>query len=140
MLADWPNSGDALPPEFLSNSAVCMRLVREAGASPALAARLPAALYAQARHQHMPVQQQPSRTGPDGQPYWEVRHHQLGGFVPSTQNPFPVDFPDACLLQLQSDYGTEMIICDLGEADFWIAPDALARRDFTEAFGDTRGG
>jgi uncharacterized protein YwqG len=64
----------------------------------------------------------------------------MGGHAPSSQSPFPLDFERLCLLQLQSDWGSEMILCDVGEADFWIKPDALQRGDFSDVLGDTRGG
>jgi hypothetical protein len=142
MLSTWPRAGGALPPGVDSANPVFRRLIREAGGNAKLAHLLPEALYAYAQDEHLPVRLKRGGSGgrKDGKPAWDVRHHQIGGHVPSSQEPMPLDYDRVCLAQFQSDSGTEMTLCDLGEADFWIRPSDLEAADFSDVFADTRGG
>lgn len=140
MLNSWPRSDGALPPGVDSASPVLRRLIREAGGDMKLAELLPEALYAYVELEHLPVKVKGDFNRRDKKLTWNVRHHQVGGHVPSTQEPVPLDSDRVCLAQFQSDYGTEMILCDLGEADFWIEPARLANADFSDVLADTRGG
>lgn len=120
---------------------VLMQLVRETGANAGLAQCLPDFAYGLAEKEHRPVVTGLGKGNRrDGKMHWDVRHHQMGGHVPSTQSPMALDFDHVCLMQLQSDWGTSMILCDLGEADYWIRPADLTGQRLAEAFGDTRGG
>jgi hypothetical protein len=122
------------------DKAVC-QLVREAGGNAALAALLPDTLYRWFENEHRPVRAEGRGGGRrDGKPFWTVRHHQMGGHVPSSQDPAPIDHAELCLLQLQSDWGLRMILCDMGEADFWLSPADLKAAAFARTRGDTRGG
>ena len=121
---------------------ILQQLVSEAGSDPMLAASLPGALYDLAAEGHRPVNPRRSGTGTrkDGKIDWVVRHHQMGGYVPSTQKPKAIDFDRICLMQFQSDPGVKMILCDMGEADFWIRPADLERGDFHDVRAFTQGG
>jgi hypothetical protein len=121
---------------------ILQQVVCEAGADPALAACLPDIVYDFAAPFHRPVN---LRSGPgtprrDGKPVWTVRHHQMGGHVPSTQDPYPIDHIRSCLIQFQSDRGSNLILSDMGEADFMMRPQDLASADFDKAEAETRGG
>ena len=64
----------------------------------------------------------------------------MGGHVPSTQEPKAIDYERICLMQFQTDVGLDMILCDMGEADFWIAPGDLEWGDFSDVLALTQGG
>lgn len=121
---------------------ILRQLVSEAGGDPMLAASLPDALYDFAAEDHWPVnvRQDGPESGPDGKREWLVRHHQMGGHVPSTQEPKAIDYERICLMQFQTDVGLDMILCDMGEADFWIAPGDLEWGDFSDVLALTQGG
>jgi hypothetical protein len=135
----WPEKG-----WYNANSLfqkVINQLVCESGGDQRLAANLPREFYEAALEDHAMVW--PQRWGSkraDGTIDWEVRHHQLGGHVPSTQSPAELDGNRICLMQMRTDYGADMMLCDVGECDFWIKPADLARADFSDVEGDTRGG
>jgi len=100
---------------------VLKRLVREAGGNSGLADCLPDELYRYAEREHRPVFNGMSgRSRKDKKIHWHIMFHQIGGHVPSTQSPMALDYDRICLMQLRSDWGSEMILCDVGEADYWI--------------------
>lgn len=70
---------------------------------------------------------------------WGPRWAQMLGHAPSAQDAREPDDPTLCLLNLQSDQGLGWMFGDVGEATFWIAPDALAARDLTRAWATIEG-
>lgn len=48
--------------------------------------------------------------------------------------------PGLRLLALDSDSGLDFMFCDLGMVEFWIQPEDLARRDFSQVVAVTAGG
>ena len=95
------------------------RLMTESGGDPTLAAALPDSLYEAAYPRHAPVIE-------GG--FQRIPHSQILGHVPSSQAPLSVRSSTLTLLQLQSDWGLDLVIGDVGEFDFHIEPDALAAR------------
>ncbi len=85
--------------------------VRTWAGDPSRAARLPPAVYGALRHIFNGF------TGSD------VEFSQMLGHAPASQKPRPPDDPTVCLLHLT------------GRCTFWIAPQDLARRDFSKAWG-----
>lgn len=83
---------------------------------PSRAARLPAAVYEALRHVFDSF---------DGS---KARFWQMLGHAPSPQQPPPPDDPTVCLLADPGGFWT-----------FWIAPQDLARRDFSKAWGMIEG-
>ena len=81
---------------------------------------------------------------PDFSPYWSVllrlRHHQMLGHVPSSQDVKAIDNPEICLLRLWSDSVRHMGFGDAGECTFWIKPDDLAAARFEKAWATIQGG
>lgn len=141
LVEQWPWSAAIFDGRDRLTSTVVERLVREAANDRMLAEHLPESFYRAALHEHALIWPEANsgwRT--DGQTCWRVNHHQMGGFVPSSQGCVGIDHPQICLLQLQSDYGADAMLCDVGEADFWIRPEDLARAKFSNVEGDTRGG
>nr|WP_321442879.1 DUF1963 domain-containing protein [uncultured Cohaesibacter sp.] len=67
-------------------------------------------------------------------------HHQLFGHFASSQH-FSLDQTQSTLLlQLFSDYGVNMMFCDVGEIDFFIDKQALAEGRFDATDATTMGG
>lgn len=65
-----------------------------------------------------------------GDSAWGIQYSQMLGHAPSSQQARMTDDPTVCLLNLASDAGLGWMFGDVGEATYWIEPDALARRDF----------
>lgn len=116
-------------------------LINQSGSDPSLAARLPENIYLagkhqpliQCEHQDEPLPEKLDRSF--GQPY-----HQLFGYLSSVQFNLPVDDPNILLFQLFSDYGSNMMLCDVGEADFFISPEDLKQGNWDKVVGQTCGG
>lgn len=70
----------------------------------------------------------------------EIHFHQMFGHIKTSQWDSKIDCQDICLLQLHSDYGSNLMICDVGEMEFWIKPEDLAKLDFSKVWGTTQGG
>lgn len=70
---------------------------------------------------------------------WGLQYSQMLGHAPSAQDPLDPADPIVCLLNLASEHGMGWMFGDVGNCSFWIAPDALARRDFGEAWGTIEG-
>lgn len=68
-----------------------------------------------------------------------IQYSQMLGHAPSSQQARETDDPTLCLLNLASDAGLGWMFGDVGEATYWIAPDALARRDFDAAWATLEG-
>ena len=99
-------------------------LVMCAGGDPRLAAALPDDLYASIAPRH---------SGSD-------IHHQMFGYVPSSQDPLPATARARTLLQLRSDLGIDLVIGDVGELDFRITPEALSWHRWDQVGGVYSGG
>ncbi len=69
-----------------------------------------------------------------------VRFHQMFGHIRTSQGDSVVDDPNICLLQLRSDYGVNLMSCDVGEMEFWIKPEDLRNLNFDNVWGTTQGG
>jgi hypothetical protein len=125
-----------------------LQLVVESGGDPALAARIPDGIYEAARTWHTPIVQErrPAAGEADRPIVWEdgevqrVQHHQMFGHVPGTQGTIPVDSTERTLLQLRSDLGANLMLCDMGEADFVLEAADLAAGRFDRVIGRTAGG
>lgn len=74
-----------------------------------------------------------------GDSAWGIQYSQMLGHAPSSQQARATDDPTVCLLNLASDAGLGWMFGDVGEASFWISPDALSRRDFGAAFATLEG-
>ncbi len=85
---------------------------------PSRAARLPPAVYEAVRYAFEPFSSSGARVA-----FW-----QMLGHAPSPQRPLPPEDPTVCLL---ADPG--------GFCTFWIAPQDLARRDFSKVWGRVEG-
>jgi hypothetical protein len=103
------------------------RLVTESGGDAALAGALPVKLYQAAYPRHAPLTFDAARPD-DGN--FQVRHAQMLGYVPSTQDVLPTHSPLLTLLQLRTDPGLEMIFGEWGEFDFRVLPQDLADRNW----------
>lgn len=112
------------------------------GGDPALAACIPDAIYAAGRRDHAPIVRAQGRADePWARDHHQrVQHHQMFGYVPASQHPLPVRASLVCLLQLRSDLGANLMLCDLGEADFLIEAADLEALRFDEVTGQTSGG
>ncbi len=119
---------------------VCRELAIRAGSDPVLAAALPPEVFEYQAEDHAPVYAERTRKEADGSPRLNIEIHQMFGYLPSTQAPQPVGHENICLLQLRSDYGTGLMLCDVGEAEFWIKPDDLKALAFDKVWGFTCGG
>ncbi len=106
--------------DYMKNSiAVAVhRLISEAGGNPALARALPDDLYHRAYPRHAPITQRG-----EGQ---YIRHSQMFGYVPSSQEPLPATSPLLTLIQFASDPGIELVIGDMGEINLDITREDLA--------------
>jgi uncharacterized protein DUF1963 len=124
------------------NTVTCVlrEIAIRAGGDATLASRFPAALYAYQAQDHAPVYADRRSREPDGSPKTRIEIHQMFGRVPSTQSPALLGDTAICLLQLRSDYGAGLMLCDVGEAEFWIKPEDLAARAFDKVWGFTCGG
>lgn len=123
------------------NGRIVLQLVSEAGADPALAACLPGKVYEFAEERHRPINRADRGRNyrKDKKTCWIVRPHQMGGHVPSTQDPWSVDSDLLCLMQFQTDSGLNLSLSDNGEADFMMKPEYLEQVDFSEVEAETRG-
>lgn len=65
-----------------------------------------------------------------GDSAWGIQYSQMLGHASSSQQARMTDDPTVCLLNLASDAGLGWMFGDVGEATYWIEPDALARGDF----------
>ena len=74
-----------------------------------------------------------------GDSAWGIQYSQMLGHAPSSQQARMTDDPTLCLLNLASDAGLGWMFGDVGEATFWIEPDALSRRDFGAAWATLEG-
>ncbi|MBJ7441711.1 MAG: DUF1963 domain-containing protein [Sphingopyxis sp.] len=74
-----------------------------------------------------------------GDSVWGIQYSQMLGHAPSSQQARETDDPTLCLLNLASDAGLGWMFGDVGEASFWIAPEALAQRDFGQAWATLEG-
>lgn len=74
-----------------------------------------------------------------GDSVWGIQYSQMLGHAPSSQQARETDDPTLCLLNLASDAGLGWMFGDVGEASFWMPPDALARRDFGKAWATLEG-
>lgn len=138
---DFVETHQAKPTNEYLLGRIVKQMVIDAVGDSVLAAALPAIVFDFAEKDHSPINVSiHNRQTKDGKIQWEVRPHQLGGYVPSSQEPMPVDSERICLMQFQSDFGVNMMLCDVGEADFWIKPEDLARRDFSDVLAFTQGG
>jgi hypothetical protein len=76
----------------------------------------------------------------EGDSVFGAQFSQMLGYVSLSQSVHATDDPTRCLMCLSSDYGLGWMFGDVGEASFWISPEALARRDFGEAWAKLEGG
>jgi hypothetical protein len=74
-----------------------------------------------------------------GHSTWGPQFSQMLGHAPSAQEARSVKDPTVCLLSLTSDAAVGWMFGDVGECSFWIAPDHLARRDFSRVWGTIEG-
>lgn len=74
-----------------------------------------------------------------GDSAWGIQYSQLLGHAPSSQQARETDDPTVCLLNLASDAGLGWMFGDVGEASFWISPEALADKDFSKAWATLEG-
>ena len=115
-------------------------LINQSGSDTSLAARLPESMYLAGKYQPLiqrgsqdePLPEKPHRAF--GQPY-----HQLFGYMSSVQFNLPVNNPNILLFQLFSDYGSNMMLCDVGEVDFFISPEDLKQGNWDKVVGQTCG-
>lgn len=70
----------------------------------------------------------------------QVRHHQMLGHVPSSQDVKAIGDEEICLLQFWSDFPRGMTFGDAGECTFWIKPADLAAQRFDKAWATIEGG
>lgn len=63
---------------------------------------------------------------------WGLQYSQMLGHAPSAQEPLHPDDPTICLLNLTSDSTLGWMFGDVGNATFYISPDALANHDFSQ--------
>jgi hypothetical protein len=76
----------------------------------------------------------------EGDSVFGVQFSQMLGHVTLSQSEYATNDPMRCLISLSTDFGLGWMFGDVGEASFWISPDALARRDFGEAWAKLEGG
>ena len=74
-----------------------------------------------------------------GDSAWGIQYSQMLGHAPSSQQARETDDPTLCLLNLASDAGLGWMFGDVGEASFWISPEALSQRDFGKAWATLEG-
>lgn len=74
-----------------------------------------------------------------GNSAWGLQYSQMLGHAPSAQSPLHPDEPDICLLNLASDAALGWMFGDVGNATFFIMPDALAKLDFSQVEADVVG-
>jgi uncharacterized protein YwqG len=108
------------------------KTVRECGKDSELAALIPYEWLMVAENEHVAFQ----RHGRDKR---ELHCHQMFGHITNSQWSAGVDDTDICLLQIRSDKGNNLMICDVGEMEFWIKPEDLAKLDFSKVWGTTQG-
>ncbi len=102
-----------------------LALAREALTDADLFARLPASLFAAVDSTLRPTQR---------------AEHVMLGYPQAGTNSTGTDADGVRLLVLDTDWGTDFEFCDCGVIEFYIPPDALARRDFSQAFARAAGG
>ncbi|MFO1032759.1 MAG: DUF1963 domain-containing protein [Hyphomicrobiales bacterium] len=65
--------------------------------------------------------------------------HQSLGHIWTAQGLPKEDAENICLLNLKSDFGLGMLICDAGDMQFWITPKDLAAKNFSNVWATTQG-
>lgn len=61
-----------------------------------------------------------------------LQYSQMLGHAPSAQDAFHPDYPYVCLLSLASDQTLGWMFGDVGNATFFISPEALATHEFSQ--------
>lgn len=114
-------------------------LINQSGSDTALAERLPASIYLAAKNQPLILRESEDDPLPGKLHRICPPYHQLFGYLDSVQFNIPVNDPRMLLLQLFTDYGSNMMLCDAGEADFIIKPEDLKQGNWDKVIGDTCG-
>jgi uncharacterized protein YwqG len=114
---------------------ILRQTVRECGKDRELAELIPHEWLMVAQNEHVALR--PSHFKGESP---ELHFHQMFGHIRTTQWETDVDNENICLLQLRTDYGSNLMICDVGEMEFWIKPEDLAILDFSKVWGTTQGG
>jgi uncharacterized protein YwqG len=109
--------------------------VRECGKNRELAEIIPYEWLIVAQNEHVALRQRPFRNESP-----ELHFHQMFGHIRTSQGDSEVDEESICLLQIRTDYGSNLMICDVGEMEFSINPADLAKLDFSKVWGSTQGG
>lgn len=68
-----------------------------------------------------------------------AHYHQMLGHIRTAQGPASEQEGDICLLHLRSDYGLKLLICDVGDMQFWVKRSDLREEDFSKVWGTTQG-
>lgn len=97
--------------------------IRSWAGDPALAARVPAEVYAACAAWFNTCNER------------DPQFHQMLGHAPSAQDAVSADDPMVCLLNLDTERGLAWSWGDSGQCTFWITPQDLARRDFSRVEG-----
>lgn len=114
---------------------ILRQAVRECGQDRELATLIPYEWLMVAQNEHVALR----RSHFKGESP-ELHFHQMFGHIKTTQWETDVDNENICLLQIRTDYGSNLMICDVGEMEFWIKPEDLAKLDFSKVWGTTQGG
>jgi len=128
MTLEKPREGPPNPMPYAQCIFHAVRLnIRSWAGDPALAAKIASFVYAE-MEPHM-----------SGNSVWGLQYSQMLGHAPSAQEPLHPDDPTLCLLNLASDPVLGWMFGDVGNATFYISPDALSRFDFTQVQGEVVG-
>lgn len=114
---------------------ILRQAVRECGKDRELATLIPYEWLMAAQNEHVALR----RSHFKGESP-ELHFHQMFGHIKTTQWETDVENENICLLQIRTDYGSNLMICDVGEMEFWIKPEDLGKLDFSEVWGTTQGG
>lgn len=101
--------------------------IRSWAGDPLLAAQIPRNVYSE------------METFMSGSSVWGLKYSQMLGHAPSAQEPLHPSDPTVCLLNLSSDPVLGWMFGDVGNATFYISPEALARCDFSRAKAEVVG-
>lgn len=102
--------------------------IRSWAADPALAALIPAHVYAACASSFYGYHEQ------------YPRFSQMLGHAPASHQARSADDPAICLLNIDTDLALGWHFADIGgQCTFWITPRDLARRDFSKVVGSTDG-